>query len=430
MNLEKIRSKPARTIIGLMSGTSADGVDAVLCELTGYGKKTSAKVVHMTSLEYPAPVRRLLLDKLQDLTLEEVARLNFYVGEIFAKAAVKCMEEARYDVSMVDAIASHGQTLIHLPNAENADLPVQATLQIGDISVIAQRTGILTIGDFRPADMAQGGQGAPLVPYADYVLFGHPEIGRIVQNIGGIANLTYLPPAPEPQDVVAFDTGPGNMVVDAIVQALTEGRMSMDIDGALAFSGKPDETFLSSLLEHPYFRKAPPKSTGRELFGSQYARAILEHYGLSGDWSARNTLSAKIERSPATPTEQAETVAARDVAGEMISDIVATASELTVRSIIGSYRQWIFTKGPVHEIIVGGGGAKNKYFMERLRQEVSCIVPNVKVLTHEDLGIPDKAKEALAFAILGNEFIGCFPNNLPSATGARRQVIMGKMALP
>lgn len=407
--LTRICSKPSRMIIGLMSGTSADEVDACLCEISGFGPDTRARVVHLASVDYPSHVRHLLTHKIGSLDVEEVARLNFLIARVFAQATLKCIEEADYDKSDMDLIASHGQTLAHFPDTDHESLPVRATLQVGDISVIAQLTGIVTVGDFRPADMAQGGQGAPLVPFADYILFRDASLGRIVQNIGGIANLTYLPPGCTPEDVIAFDTGPGNMVVDAVVDMLTQGKQTMDTDGKLAFSGTVNRLFLDHLMSNEYFAKLPPKSTGREAFGQQYTAEILDEY--------KHFLGTSGESWDPVP---------------YLEDIAATVSELTVQSIISSYKSWVLPKGPIDEVILGGGGARNAYFVTRLKQELSKLNPctKVKVLTHQDFGISDKAKEALAFAILGNQFIGGMANNIPSATGAARPVVMGKLALP
>lgn len=392
--LNAVGDKDSRLLIGLMSGTSADGVDAVLCKVTGSGRSTRAEFLHLTSVEYPPEIRRLLLGDLRLLSCEEVARLNFLIGEVFADAALRCLAEAGLKPDNVDAVCSHGQTLVHFPEPDHPVIPSRATLQIGDISVIAQKTGMLTVGDFRPADMAQGGQGAPLVPYVDYLIITHPTLGRIMQNLGGIGNLTYLPPDATPDSVVAFDTGPGNMVVDGVVSLLTGGRDTMDRDGRLASSGRVHRKLLEHLLDNPYFKKLPPKSTGRELFGIQYSKSLVE--------------------------------TAHEMGCETKEDIVATAAELTVQSVLRAYRDFVFPLGPVDEVIVGGGGARNPYFMSRFREELHPV----RVLTHEDIGIPDQAKEALAFAVLGNEVLSGRTNNLPSATGAGKAVVMGKIALP
>ncbi|MGI6632509.1 MAG: anhydro-N-acetylmuramic acid kinase [Bacillota bacterium] len=393
-DFEAIRKKKTRRLVGLMSGTSADGVDAVLCEIAGSGRDTRAKIVRMTSTGYPESLRNMLLGDLRLLSCEEVARLNFRIGEIFADTALQCVSEAGLTPRDIDAVCSHGQTLVHLPEADHPVIPCRATLQIGDISVIAQRTGILTIGDFRPADMAQGGQGAPLVPYVDYLLIGHPTLGRIMQNIGGIGNLTYIPPGCSPDAVIAFDTGPGNMVVDAVVSIVTGGRDKMDTGGRMALSGNVHTRLLDTLLDNPYFGQPPPKSTGRELFGIQYSNALVDE--------AHRLGCSKPE------------------------DIVATASELTVQTIVNAYKDHVFPLGRVDEVIVGGGGARNKYFMKRLREELT----GQRVITHDEIGIPSQAKEALAFAVLGNELLAGRTNNLPSATGAKKAVVMGKIALP
>jgi len=405
--LTSARVKPSRLIVGLMSGTSADGIDACLCRIKGFGIQTAAEIEHFSSLKYPETLKHMITSDLNNLGLEDIARLNFFLGNLLAQAALKCIEEAGYAIWEIDAISSHGQTLIHLPDCHHRVLPIPATLQIGDISVIAQLTGILTIGDFRPADMAQGGQGAPLVPYADFVMFRHDDLGKIVQNIGGISNLTYLPPSCSLDDVIAFDTGPGNMVIDATINLLTKGNLSMDTDGEIANSGTVNREFLSHLLSSDYFYKPPPKSTGRELFGIQYTQRIIGEYK---EFIQKQGVVWDIK--------------------EHFKDIVATVSELTVQTIVYSYKTWVAPRGPIDQVILGGGGAYNLYLVRRLKEELESMDPNIQVLTHEDIGIPNTAKEALAFCILGNEVIGLKPNNVPSATGAQKPVILGKVAFP
>lgn len=371
-----------------MSGTSADGIDAVLTRIEGTGADAKVTLLYHSFTPYPENIRSLLLENPAALSARDLAWLNFQLGELFAQAALACIEGAGLRREDVDLIASHGQTIVHLPASGNG---TGATLQIGELSVIAARTDILTVGDFRPSDVAVGGQGAPLVPFADYVLFRHEAKGRIILNIGGIANLTYLPPGAGIDDVMAFDTGPGNMVLDGLVYLATDGQLQMDEGGKLALAGKVRPDILAELLDDPYFAQSPPKSTGREKFGRHYARAIL------GTWR-----------------------------GVPLEDLVRTAAELTVRSVADAIRRWVFPVGPVHELVVGGGGARNPLLLSRLAEEL----PEVKLLTHQDLGIDDKAKEALAFAILGNETIAGNPNNVPSATGARYPVCMGKICFP
>lgn len=377
----------SRLVVGLMSGTSADGIDAVLTRIHGTGMNAKVTLLHHSFTAYPESIRSLLLENPAGLPARDVASLNFQLGELFAQAALTCLEAAGVRREDVDLIASHGQTIVHLPPESGFG----ATLQIGELSVIAARTGITTVGDFRPSDIAVGGQGAPLVPFADYVLFRHERKGRIILNIGGIANLTYLPPGAGIDKVLAFDTGPGNMVLDGLVYLATSGRIQMDEGGKLALAGKLREDILAKLLEDLYFAQSPPKSTGREKFGRHYAKAILETW-------------------PGVPLE----------------DLVRTAAELTVRSVVDSIRMWVSPKGPVHELVLGGGGARNRLFLTRLPEEL----PGLAILTHQDLGIDDKAKEALAFAILGNETLVGNPNNVPSATGARLPVCMGKICFP
>ncbi len=405
--LTRARQKSERLMVGLMSGTSADGVDACLCAIQGFGLDTDVEIKQLLSQDYSDEVKNMLIEGLPDLCLEDIARLNFAIGRLFAQTALKCIEEAGYTPSQIDAVCSHGQTLIHLPDSNHQTLPQPATLQIGDISVIAKETGILTIGDFRPADMAQGGQGAPLVPYADFILFRDDHLGRVVQNIGGISNLTYLPPGCCIDDILAFDTGPGNMVMDAVVRILTDGKLSMDTNGQLASSGDVNHEFLEKILSHGYFRKPPPKSTGREFFGIQYAKALIDIYSQfveDGHWNYEPSVHLR--------------------------NIVRTVSEATVQSITEAYKTWVIPKGSIDEVVLGGGGAYNLYLKERLTSELASLNPNARLLTHEDFGIPNKAKEALAFCILGNDLIGLLPNNVPSATGAHKPTILGKIAFP
>jgi anhydro-N-acetylmuramic acid kinase len=287
----------------------------------------------------------------------------------------------------LDLIGLHGQTITHLPVPRRfLGRPIRATLQIGDPSVLANLTGVTTVGDFRVADMAVGGQGAPLVPYFDWLLFRHRSRNRILLNIGGIANMTILPAGCPPEKVIAFDTGPGNMVVDALMRKFY--RRAFDRDGQVAFRGAVQLTLLRRLLTHPFFRKRPPKSTGREEFGDIFIREMFGHFR----------------------TSQRE-------------DAVATASFLTPLSVHDAYRRFVGRRMPVDELIVSGGGARNLYFLRVLEYLFGSGVVN----TSDEFGISSSAKEAICFAVLANETIAGNRANLPSVTGARRAVILGKV---
>jgi len=286
-------------------------------------------------------------------------------------------------------VGSHGQTIHHLPEGRRVGgRRVRSTLQIGEPCVIAERTGITTVADFRPRDMAAGGQGAPLVPYADYVLFRHDRKGRAVQNIGGIANVTFLPPACSADDVVAFDTGPGNMMVDRAVSLATEGRRRLDCGGRMAARGSVNEPLLTELMRHPYFRRKPPKSTGRETFGREFTDHLWRR-----------------ARRKGVPAE----------------DFVATVTALTARSIADACRR--FLKGSLDEVILCGGGARNRTMVAMLAE---ALAPTAVRLSDE-LGIDADAREAIAFAVLARETIRGAAGNVPSATGARRRVVLGKV---
>lgn len=385
------RGPSVRLVAGLMSGTSADGVDAALVEIRRSGGVLSARLVAFRKTVYPDSLRRAIFDlfRPEKTNVVGVSQANFALGEVFAQAVLDLAEQAGLLPGDIDLIGSHGQTIWHQPRpAPWGGVDVTSTLQIGEPAVIAERTGITVVADFRVRDMAAGGQGAPLVPYVDYLLFRDDVLARAVQNVGGIANVTHLPAGGGPGDVIAFDTGPGNMVIDAVVKTLTGGRQTMDRDGRWAASGQVSADFLAELLAHPYFAARPPKTTGREEFGEQYAARVVAAAGARG-------LSA--------------------------ADTVATVTALTARTITGSYRRFL----PVlpDQVILGGGGARNPTLRLYLQEEL----PGVAVLSHEDFGIPDEAKEAMAFAILASECLDGRPNNLPSATGARRPVVMGKI---
>jgi len=377
-------------IVGLMSGTSADGIDAVLAEINGSGRQLRARVLAHVHHPFSPVMRQRILHLCLHGTAGEVCELNFVLGEQFARAALAVIRRAKRQPREIAAIGSHGQTIHHLPNARTP-----STLQLGEPAVIAERTGITTVADFRVRDMAAGGQGAPLVPYADWALFTDETRPRIVQNIGGIGNLTFLPPRADLEDVIAFDTGPGNMVMDALVTALSRGRRTFDRDGRWAARGRVSEKLLAELMAHPFLRRRPPKTTGRDEFGELFVQRALAS-------ARRLRLSTE--------------------------DMVATATAFTAATIADAYQQFVFPKLTAHErgvlqIILGGGGAKNP----TLRRMLSACMGVGELFTHEDFGIANAAKEALAFAILAHETLLGKPGNVPNATGARRAVVLGKI---
>ncbi|WP_168122547.1 anhydro-N-acetylmuramic acid kinase [Paenibacillus sp. HB172176] len=382
--------------VGLMSGTSLDGVDAAVVRIDGMGLKAKVQLLHY----YTRPYDDRLRDRLKEICdpassdVSRIAGMNVYMGELFASAALEAIKEGGLRPEDIDFISSHGQTVWHMPEAVPDDpFLARSTLQIGDLSVIAKRTGILTVGDFRPADMAVGGQGAPLVPYGDLILFRHAAKGRLLQNIGGIGNCTAVPAGAGPEELFAFDTGPGNMIIDQAVHTLTEGRMSYDDGGAWAALGKPDEALVEELMSHPYFRMAPPKSTGRELFGAAYTAEFLAK-------------AAEKQLEPA--------------------DIVATATAFTAHTIANAVQKLVIPRCPIDEVLVSGGGAHNRALMKMLAE----LLPQQTIINTGSLGLADDAKEAVIFALLGHGFLCGDANNIPAATGAEHPTVMGKLALP
>jgi anhydro-N-acetylmuramic acid kinase len=389
--LSLMRRKETRRIIGLISGTSADGVSAVATEITGSGTSTKIRILHSMTNPYSPELRRAVFELFapETSTVDRICAMNFVLGEFFAECALKLMDEAGLEPGEVDLIGSHGQTIHHLPaRREVAGYEARSTLQLGEPSIIAERTGVLTVADFRKADVAAGGEGAPLTPYLDYVMHRHPTRSRILQNIGGIANLTYLPAAAKLEDVVAFDTGPGNMVIDAVVGHYT--GEAFDKDGGTAAKGRVNAELLEELLANPYFARHPPKTTGREEFGEPYASRVI----------------GEAERR-----------------GIGYEDLVSTVTALTVESIASAYEGLLPTGSRVDEIYVSGGGARNRHMMERL---ASRLKP-VPVEENDPLGIPAESKEAVLMAVLANEHVMGNPANIPMATGARKAVILGAL---
>jgi anhydro-N-acetylmuramic acid kinase len=378
-------AKEARLVIGLMSGTSVDGVDAALVRIAGSGRATRVTLLAFVTLPFAPEVRAQVLALSHGQgNAEDVSRCDFRLGQLFADAADAVLETAGITRADLDLIASHGQTISHTPP------PAGATLQIGEAAVIAGQLGVPAVSDFRVSDMAAGGQGAPLVPYADWCLLTHPARARAIQNIGGIGNVTYLSANAAPDQVIGFDTGPGNMLIDQAVSWATDGGLQFDKDGDIAARGRVYQSLLSWLMQHPFLREPPPKSAGREQFGAAFWREA----------------SAEGQRQPCRPP-----------------DIVATVTAFTAQSIADAYRRFL---PPLDEVVVGGGGARNPTLM-RMLQERLAPAP---VITHEAVGINGDAKEAIAFAVLANETLLGNPSSLPSVTGAARPVVLGKLTLP
>jgi anhydro-N-acetylmuramic acid kinase len=374
-------------VAGLMSGTSVDGVDVAIVDIDG-GK---VRLVAFDVFAHKPALRREILSLCDPAgaRIDLICHLNHVLGEVFADAVIKLCNRSGIARDSIDLIGSHGQTIWHQPEGRRyGGRTIRSTLQIGEPSVIAQRTGITTVADFRPRDMAAGGQGAPLVPYADYVLFRDMKVSRAVQNIGGIANVTFLPRACRRDDILAFDTGPGNMVIDGIVRIISGGRRHYDRGGVKAAKGNVDETLLREMLKHPFLRRKPPKSTGREEFGQAY-----------GEW-----FSCRARKRALAP-----------------DDMVATVTAFTACTIADAYRK--FLPAMPDEMILGGGGAHNRTLVRMLRRELAAV----KIRTTDEFGIDVDAREAVAFAILAWATIRETANNIPSATGAAEPVVLGKI---
>ena len=396
--LEEIRSKPVRRVVGLMSGTSVDGIDAALVEIGGTDEAPEVRLVAFEDRPWPEKVRRQIfpLFRPETATVDKIGYMNFLMGEIYAQSVSSVVEKAGLTLADIDLIGSHGQTIWHAPEVCGKDgFPVRFTVQIGEGSVIAARTGVPTVSDFRVADMAVGGQGAPLVPFPEYLLYRRPGETILLQNIGGIGNMTVLPGDEGPEAVYAFDTGPGNMIIDAVVSALTGGAKTYDAGGAMAAEGRVDEALLAMLQQDPYYDMPLPKTTGRELFGVQYVGKILDYqraHGLSD------------------------------------ADVLATVTDLTAWSIADGYARYVLPRRQAAELVVGGGGSYNATLLGFLRTRFAPY--GVEVRTQEDLGWSSDAKEAVAFALMADCCVREKPNVLPSVTGAKAAAIMGKISLP
>ncbi|MFB7641326.1 anhydro-N-acetylmuramic acid kinase AnmK [Peribacillus butanolivorans] len=377
-------------IVGLMSGTSLDGIDAALVRVDNTGLKTEIEMIEFITYPFPKDIEKEIMQSLSVETsnVQLICSLNFKLGKLFSDATKEVCEKAGLPIEQLDLIGSHGQTIYHQPLQEQNWVP--STLQIGEPAVIAHDTNTIVISNFRTMDMAAGGQGAPLVPFTEYILYRSETKGRLLQNIGGIGNVTVLPKQASLNDMYAFDTGPGNMIIDEVCRQLLNLRY--DEGGKIAKQGLINEELLSYCFSHPYIMSPPPKSTGRELFGRQYVVKLLKMF----------------ESLPS-------------------QDILATVTMFTAKSIVENYRAYIFPKTKIEEVIIGGGGSYNKTLLEMIQ---SLLGNSIQVLTQEELGYSSEAKEAVAFALLANETFHGNPSNVPKATGAKNDVILGNITFP
>jgi len=387
-------TRSSSLVLGLMSGTSADAIDVALARVSGAPPHLNARLLNHTSINFPPQLRKEILRvaEQQPISAGDLSQLNFRLGETFAEAALTACQRFRVAAKKIALIGSHGQTIFH----QGHPVPylgrrTASTLQIGEPATIAARTGITTVADFRPADIAQGGQGAPLVPYADYLLYHHEKLGRVSLNLGGIANITVIPANAKPSQVCAFDTGPANMLIDALVARFTHNRQRYDKDARLAQQGRSLPALVDELMRDPYLKLPPPKSTGREYYG----RAYLEKFLRLG------------RRHKAKP-----------------NDLIRAATIFTTLSIVDALNRFVLPKTKIDQLIVSGGGARNPLILAQL----AAALPQVETVRSSQLGVPEDAKEAFAFAILAYETFRGRPSNLSSATGASRPAILGKIS--
>jgi len=392
--LHDLIDSPSRVVAGLMSGTSLDGVDVVIAKLTGSGPALQINQRAFLSAAYPPALRQGLLrnSRAHTSSVRDLSQFNVRLADIYADAVHRALDQIHLTPDDLDLVGSHGQTVHHVPAPEDcAGAPVTSTLQIGSPSVLANRLGVPVVGGFRLADMALGGQGAPLVPFFDYVYFTDPDETRLLLNLGGIANFTLLPASAAPSDVLAFDTGPANMVIDALTERLFD--QPYDPEGSLAAEGTPDNDLLASLLGDAYFTQPPPKSTGREYFGADYVDALLD--------------------------------AAR-ARGLSLHDTLATATMLTATTVYQAYARFVRPEHAADVLIAAGGGLHNDTLMQYL---ADCFSP-IPVRPASDYGLDGDAKEALCFAVLAHETVNGVPTNLPSVTGATRPTLLGTICVP
>ena len=389
----ELLKKNKKYVIGLMSGTSVDGIDAAIVEITGHGLETKVSLIAYETFSFPSEVTQHILMLCHPDTgrVDDICKMNFYIGHLFAEAVKYILQKSRMRANDIDLIGSHGQTIHHLPRGPNTKQP--STLQIGEPAVIAHETGIPTIADFRVSDMAAGGQGAPLVSYPDYLLFRDNIKTVGLLNIGGIANLTVPPANGSFDSVSAADTGPGNLCIDAVVNEIPNGKERYDKGGQRAAQGTFYQPLIEEWLKYSFFQLPPPKTTGREMFGHPFAMECLTE-------CRKHRLSD--------------------------NDCIATLTELTVQTVALYIAQFVAGQNPMDILYVSGGGVHNETVMKRLSE----VLADINVESVDNSGIAADAKEAIAFAILANESLHGQAGNLPSATGASVRKILGKFVCP
>ncbi|MGC1463528.1 MAG: anhydro-N-acetylmuramic acid kinase [Terracidiphilus sp.] len=388
-------SAKAMTVAGIMSGTSADGIDVAIVRIAAGKRRPMLTLLTHQGFSFPVALRRAVLAAMnaESISTAELARLNWRLGLAYAEAVRATMKQQAAKIDKLDLIGCHGQTLFHQARAvAYAGRRFACTWQAGEVAMMASALGVPVVSNFRPADMAAGGQGAPLVPLLDYVLFADAKRGRVLQNIGGIANLTAIPGGATPGQLIAFDTGPGNMVIDALTQQLF-GR-PFDRNGALAAEGTVLMPVLATEMRNPYYRLKPPRTAGREQFGRAY---VTDFWGRCSKHSNRP------------------------------EDALATATALTAETIAASFMRFIYAKmrkGPI-DYIVSGGGARNATLLAMLAQRLEPL--GCELASSEEFGLPAEAKEAAAFALLAWQTWHRLPGNVPAATGAKKAMILGQV---
>lgn len=378
-------------IAGVMSGTSLDGIDVALVRIEGSGVESKVKPIHFTTVPFCNDMKNEIQQALsiENSNVQLICSLNFKLGLCFAGAVKEVCKEAKFPLGQLDVIGSHGQTIYHQPKQDGTMIP--STLQIGEPAVIAYETKTTVISNFRTMDMAAGGQGAPLVPYSEIILYRHQTKNRLLQNIGGISNVTVIPSQLSEKSVIAFDTGPGNMVMDEVCQRLFQ--LPYDQNGKIAKQGVVVEEILTYCMSHPFLKMNPPKSTGREQFGEKFVSELLKRFEKHSK-----------------------------------ENILTTVTMFTANSIVYHYKEFILPYYEIDEVILGGGGSYNNTLVEMIRhglKEEKCTL-----FLQEDIGYSSEAKEAIAFAILANETYHRNPSNVPSATGAMQSVVLGNITFP